>query len=264
MCKTMFIAENLRFEGLEQDSGLSRGRAKHGLDAETFAAELHLKALRATCESLRSFAASFIDYRHTGRNYLATILPPVPAHTQHRMPVHNTGSAQLISLSDALLKEPLIKMLKIDIEGSEVNALRGARKLFENKRVENMVVEVSPGWWKRNGVTFPEGTYAHRTPSTEPRRQERIKPVHSTLAAGLLVFKELVDKFGFSAWALDGCGMPTSVCVPTSTKTPELVRGVIKDGRTGTAPGSMQTQCTHTCCVFGRSKARRCVLRTAN
>ena len=95
-------------------------------------------------------------------------------------------------------------MLKIDIEGSEVNALRGARELFAKKRVENLVVEISPGWWGRNGVQYLEGA---------------------------AVFRELVDKYGFTPWALDGCGMEAPVCDPKATDA--LVQGIQRNSKTG-------------------------------
>lgn len=46
-----------------------------------------------------------------------------------------------------------IKLLKIDIEGYEPNALRGMRGLAEQGMIENLFCEFNSGWLKRNATT---------------------------------------------------------------------------------------------------------------
>ncbi|MEA5442683.1 FkbM family methyltransferase [Cyanobium gracile] len=46
-----------------------------------------------------------------------------------------------------------IKLLKIDIEGYEPNALRGMRELAERGMIKNLFCEFNSGWLKRNATT---------------------------------------------------------------------------------------------------------------
>ena len=56
---------------------------------------------------------------------------------------------------------PRIRVMKIDIEGGEINALLGARTLLEAGAVSNILLEVSPRWWKRAGTSMEQGVRLH-------------------------------------------------------------------------------------------------------
>jgi FkbM family methyltransferase len=48
---------------------------------------------------------------------------------------------------------PKIKLVKIDVEGSEPDVLAGMEGLIKEKRVENIICEFNSGWLKRNSMT---------------------------------------------------------------------------------------------------------------
>jgi FkbM family methyltransferase len=58
-----------------------------------------------------------------------------------------------IVLDDLLMDTGLhLTVVKIDTEGFEVAVLRSMRRLLQAKRVSHMVVEVTPVFWKRDGI----------------------------------------------------------------------------------------------------------------
>jgi FkbM family methyltransferase len=58
-----------------------------------------------------------------------------------------------IVLDDLLMDTNLhLTVVKIDTEGFEMQVLRSMRRLLQAKRVSHMVVEVTPVFWKRDGI----------------------------------------------------------------------------------------------------------------
>jgi FkbM family methyltransferase len=68
------------------------------------------------------------------------------------------GSAKRITretvvLDDLLLNSTLqLKVVKVDTEGAEVQVVRSMRRLLQTKRIRHLVVEVTPLFWKRDGI----------------------------------------------------------------------------------------------------------------
>lgn len=57
---------------------------------------------------------------------------------------------------DEVLQGPpelLIHLMKVDVEGAEYTVLRSAWRLFEQRRIKALTVEVSPPWWSQFGVS---------------------------------------------------------------------------------------------------------------
>lgn len=84
--------------------------------------------------------------RETGRlplfrhpvSLMSTLRPSEAVETYDRA---NTVDVELVRLDDALADEPTIDLLKIDVEGFELDALRGARETL--KRTTYLLVELS-------------------------------------------------------------------------------------------------------------------------
>jgi FkbM family methyltransferase len=61
---------------------------------------------------------------------------------------------ETVILDELLLSSGLqLTVVKIDTEGFEVQVLRSMRRLLQAKRVSHMVVEVTPVFWKRDGIS---------------------------------------------------------------------------------------------------------------
>jgi FkbM family methyltransferase len=63
-----------------------------------------------------------------------------------------SGSLQVSTIRLDDMKWPLdstILLLKIDVEGFELNVLRSAEKLFREKRIQHLIFEYSPRWIDR-------------------------------------------------------------------------------------------------------------------
>jgi FkbM family methyltransferase len=65
-------------------------------------------------------------------------------------------SANTRRLDDIVPVDMPIKLLKIDAEGHEVEVLRGARRLFQTRSIENMMIEVSMEYQGRKFRAFLE------------------------------------------------------------------------------------------------------------
>jgi FkbM family methyltransferase len=63
-------------------------------------------------------------------------------------------SANTRRLDDIVPVDMPIKLLKVDAEGHEVEVLRGARRLFEKRSIENMMIEVSREYQGRKFRAF--------------------------------------------------------------------------------------------------------------
>ena len=57
-----------------------------------------------------------------------------------------------------LMHHNLIIHYQVDVEGAEGDVLRGMQELFAAKRVRHLVVEISPSFYKRDGIPR---TYVH-------------------------------------------------------------------------------------------------------
>jgi len=58
-----------------------------------------------------------------------------------------------------MLQSPqtFFEMVKVDVEGFEIRALRGMAKLIQEKRVGALFVEIGPARWARAGITLETG-----------------------------------------------------------------------------------------------------------
>ena len=52
-----------------------------------------------------------------------------------------------------------IAVLKIDAEGSEIHIFRGAARSLAKRRYRSLIVELSPHWWHRYGLSVRDGVY---------------------------------------------------------------------------------------------------------
>jgi len=71
------------------------------------------------------------------------------------------GLISTITLDD-IMKRNLeagfkVPLVKCDTEGSEVGAILGGKRSFENGDIENFLVEVVPSFWEGKGITFDDG-----------------------------------------------------------------------------------------------------------
>lgn len=70
-----------------------------------------------------------------------------------------TTEINAVSLDKVFLNdEDDIDLMKIDVEGAELFVLDGAVELIKKNRIRNIVVEITPGWWKPNfGIEYAAG-----------------------------------------------------------------------------------------------------------
>lgn len=83
--------------------------------------------------------------------------PNLRAHRQFSVKGHHTLHA--IALDNFLPLGTTVDLLKLDVEGHDVEVLMGAMKLFKNQRIKRAVVEVTWGGW---GVPFEEGVEVYK------------------------------------------------------------------------------------------------------
>jgi FkbM family methyltransferase len=93
-----------------------------------------------------------------------TIRIPIPDFIGGNYSLASTGNrfieSKAISLDDFCAERGIeqIDVLKMDIEGSETRALRGARKMFLAGAIRKTVIEFNPYWLKKMGSS-PEELY---------------------------------------------------------------------------------------------------------
>ncbi len=63
-----------------------------------------------------------------------------------------------VSLDDYVREKGItaIDVMKLDIEGSEVLALKGAKEIFKKRLVKQVICEFNPGWLPKMGSSVEE------------------------------------------------------------------------------------------------------------
>jgi FkbM family methyltransferase len=72
-------------------------------------------------------------------------------------PTTRYGVAPVLTL-DALLKDERVDLLKIDVEGAEIDVLRGAEQTLRDKKPRAILIEVHPGAFALIGQTLDDLT----------------------------------------------------------------------------------------------------------
>ena len=76
-----------------------------------------------------------------------------------------------------LINVPIVKLVKIDVEGYEPNVLAGMERLIKEKRIENIICEFNSGWLKRNSMTTAQLYERFINLGYEVRMQTRLEQI---------------------------------------------------------------------------------------
>lgn len=133
----------------------------------------NISAIHAAAGAIDTVQKLSVSPHHSGLNRLA--LPGDPAVHLEDVPVFRVDTL-LARHGDG--KTPAL--VKIDVEGAEMEVLSGMRGLLETRPPPRMVVEISPDLLKKSGSSQEE-LYAHMkglgympTYGAEPRQQDEV------------------------------------------------------------------------------------------
>ena len=58
-----------------------------------------------------------------------------------------------VSLVEVLRPEEHVELIKVDVEGGELSVLEDLLPFIRRRLIQNIVVEMTPGWWPRINAT---------------------------------------------------------------------------------------------------------------
>eukprot|EP01125_Pyxidicula_operculata_P019653 TRINITY_DN7133_c0_g1_i1.p1 TRINITY_DN7133_c0_g1~~TRINITY_DN7133_c0_g1_i1.p1 ORF type:complete len:375 (-),score=54.88 TRINITY_DN7133_c0_g1_i1:133-1257(-) len=96
------------------------------------------------------------------KNLTVDISFPDTCHGQFKLQkrgVEVVRPTSTIIIDDIVPENIQITLLKLDTEGHEPEALKGALKLFKNHQIENAVVEIFPFYWTNEGKQIGYGVF---------------------------------------------------------------------------------------------------------